>query len=161
MKAQPGHRVRVPFRVAPFVIPSALEPVEELMIVSQPVTHDAVQGVRVIRCKNGLEARRHEADGGCDQWMQDTIQPGLFAFPTALGPEQVRAQPDGAPQRVKASAARLDYQIARSLRRQGVVTISPGIPRKKTRWIDGYGNLEATPPHFDRPRGTEISLMAG
>ena len=26
----------------------------------------------------------------------------------------------------------------------------PGAPRKNTRWIDWYGNLEATPPHTDR-----------
>ena len=50
----------------------------------------------------------------------------------------------------KTSAAKLDYQVAAWLRRQGVVTAAPGIPRKQTRWIDGYGNVEATPPHADR-----------
>ena len=47
-------------------------------------------------------------------------------------------------------AETLDYLIAKRLRRQGVVTVVPGIPRKQTRWIDGYGNLEATPPFTDR-----------
>ena len=150
MKSQPDHRVRVPFRVPPFVIPSALEPVEELMIVSLPVTHDAVQAVRAFAARTGLRLVVHEAVDGCDQWMQDTIQPGLFAFPTPLGPEQVRANLTGLRKGPKASAARLDYQVARSLRRLGVVTLSAGIPRGNSRWIDGYGNLEATPPHFDR-----------
>ena len=29
------------------------------------------------------------------------------------------------------------------------MTIVPGVPRKNTRWIDWYGNLEATPPYAD------------
>jgi protein-arginine deiminase len=149
-KAQPGQRVRVPFRVPPYVIPSALEPVEELMIVSLAVTHDAVQGVRAFAARTGLKLVVYEAQDASDQWMQDTIQPGLFAFPTPFGTEQVRASLTGLRKGSRASAARLDYQVARSLRRLGVVTIAPGIPRDNTRWIDGYGNLEATPPHFDR-----------
>ena len=40
-----------------YVIPSALDPVDELLILSQAVTADSVRSVRVVRGKNGAEAR--------------------------------------------------------------------------------------------------------
>ena len=143
-------RLRVPFRVAPYVIPSALEPVDELMIVSQAVTADSVHSVRAFAARTGLKLVAHEVDESCDQWMQDTIEPGLFAFPTALGSSQARACLSGLRKESGSEAARLDYQVARRLRRRGVVTVAPAIPRKQAGWNDWYGNLEATPPHTDR-----------
>jgi Protein-arginine deiminase (PAD) len=143
-------RLRVPFRVAPYVIPSALEPVDELMIVSQAVTADSVHSVRAFAARTGLKLVAHEVDESCDQWMQDTIEPGLFAFPTAEGGSQARACLSGLRKESSSSAARLDYQVARRLRRQRVVTVAPAIPRKQVGWNDWYGNLEATPPHTDR-----------
>ena len=152
VSTKPGHgnAVRVPFRVPPYVIPSALEPVEELMIVGLPVTDDAVQGVRTFAARTRLKLVVHEVQDTCDQWMQDTIQPGLFAFPTELGAVQVRASLTGLRKESRPSAARLDSLVARWLRRRGVVTIAAGVPRENTRWIDWYGNLEATPPFTDR-----------
>ena len=75
---------------APYVIPSALEPVDELLIVSQPVTADSVRSVRAFAANTDLKLVAHEVYETCDQWMQDTIEPGLFAFPTAGGREQAR-----------------------------------------------------------------------
>jgi protein-arginine deiminase len=143
-------RLRVPFRVAPYVIPSALEPVEELLIVSQEVTADSVQSVREFAARTGLKLIAYDVDELCDQWMQDTIEPGLFAFPTALGSRQARACLSGLRKGSGSAAASLDFEIATRLRRQGVVTVAPGIPRKQARWNDWYGNIEATPPHTDR-----------
>lgn len=60
--------------------------------------------------------------------MQDTIQPGLLSFPAAAGSEQVRASLTGLRKESSELAATLDYQIAGWLRRQGVVTVVPGIP---------------------------------
>jgi protein-arginine deiminase len=136
--------------VAPYVIPSALEPVDELLIVSQPVTADSVHSVREFAAKTKLKLVAHEVDEMCDQWMQDTIEPGLFAFPTAEGIGQARAGLSGLRKGSGPSAAMLDQQVAMWLRRQGVVTVTPGIPRKNARWNDWYGNVEATPPHTDR-----------
>jgi protein-arginine deiminase len=149
-KGQNGQRVRVPFRVAPFIIPSALERVEELLIVSLPITADAVREVKEFAAKTGLKVADLEMDEPCDQWMQDAFEPGLFAFPTVLGAEQARGSLTGLRKEARASAARLDDHVARRLRRHGTVTVVPGAPRKYTRWIDWYGNLEATPPHTDR-----------
>ena len=61
------------------------------MIVGLPVKDDAVQGVRTFAARTRLKLVVHEVQDTCDQWMQDTIQPGLFAFPTELGAVQVRA----------------------------------------------------------------------
>jgi Protein-arginine deiminase (PAD) len=149
-KAQRGRHVRLPFRVAPFIIPSALDPVEELLIVSLPITDDSVSEVREFAEKTGLRVFDLDMSDPCDQWMQDTMEPGIFAFPTALGGQQARASLTGLRKEARTSAARLDYHAARWLRRRGVATVAPGIARKNTRWIDWYGNLEATPPYTDR-----------
>ena len=143
-------RLRVPFRVAPYVIPSALEPVDELLIVSQPVTDDAVRSVREFAARTRVKLVVDEVDEMCDQWMQDTIEPGLFAFPTARGIGQASAGLTGLRKGSGPSAAMLDQQVAMWLRDRGVVTVAPGIPRKNARWNDWYGNVEATPPHTDR-----------
>ena len=84
-KSDEGVRVRVPFRVAPYIIPSTLEPVDELLIVSQECTDDSVRSVRAFAARTGLKLVTHDVDEDCDQWMQDTIEPGLFTFPTAHG----------------------------------------------------------------------------
>jgi protein-arginine deiminase len=149
-KSSNGMRLRVPFRVAPYVIPSALEPVDELLIVSQAVTADSVRSVRAFAARTGLKLVAHQVDEMCDQWMQDTIEPGLFAFPTAEGSSQARACLSGLRKGSGPSAAMLDDQVGTWLRRQGVVTVAPGIPRKQSNWNDWYGNVEATPPHTDR-----------
>ena len=91
LKSKPGVRLRVPFRVAPYIIPSALEPVDELLIVSQNVTASSVRFARAFASKAGLKLVIPEVDEMCDQWMQDTIEPGLFAFPTAEGSRQAPA----------------------------------------------------------------------
>ena len=109
-----------------------------------------MRSVRAFAARTGLKLVAHEVDEMCDQWMQDTIEPGLFAFPTAEGSIRRRACLSGLRKGSGPSAARLDYQVARRLRRQGVVTVAPGIPRKQSRWNDWYGNVEATPPHTDR-----------
>jgi protein-arginine deiminase len=149
-KSKPLERMRVPFRVAPFVIPSALEPVDELLIVSQPITADSVRSVRSFAASIRLKLVAHEVDEMCDQWMQDTIEPGLFTFPTATGIGQARAGLSGLRKGSGPEYARLDHEVATWLRRQGVVTVAPGIPREQPHWNDWYGNIEATPPHTDR-----------
>jgi protein-arginine deiminase len=149
-KADQTNRLRVPFRVAPYVIPSALEPVDELLIVSQPFTADSVESVRAFAAKTGLKLVALEVGEACDQWMQDTIEPGLFPFPIAEGSRQARACLTGLRKGSSPLAAKLDQDVASWLRRHGVATVTPGVPRKKSRWTDWYGNIESTPPHTDR-----------
>ena len=136
--------------MAPFLIPSTLDPVEELLIVSTRLTADSVAAVREFAASTALKLSRLEASKRCDQWMQDTIEPGLFAFPTSDRIRQARTALTGVRQRYRHSIAELDHLIAERLRARDIVTVTPGIPRKQARWIDWYGNLEVTPPFIDR-----------
>jgi protein-arginine deiminase len=145
-----GSTVRVPFRVAPFLIPSSLDPVEELMIVAQAATTESVKALEALSAKTGLKLRVHTSKPDSDQWMQDTIEPGVFAYPAVGQVVQVRAVLTGLRQWFWKASAGLDREIAGRLRDDGVVTVVPGAARKGTRWIDWYGNLEVTPPHTDR-----------
>ena len=141
---------RAPFRVAPYIIPCALDPVDEIWIVSRSNTIDSVKAVEVFAARAGLALHIHQEREPCDQWIQDTIEPGLFTFPTTRGTEQVRGVLTGMRKEFGGRAAGLDQQIADRLRERGEVAVVPGVPRKLTRWIDWYGNLEATPRHTDR-----------
>lgn len=143
-------RVRVPFRVAPFLIPSPLDPVEVMLIVSEKTTAEAVKGLKAFAAKSELKLYEHLAKPPCDQWLQDTIEPGVFAFPAGDNVRQARAVLSGLRKEFGNWAAGLDQQLTQRLRGDGVVTIVPGVPRKTTRWIDWYGNLEVTPPHTAR-----------
>lgn len=150
MKSHRGTRTRVPFRVAPFIIPSAIEPVDELLIVSHEVTVDSVRSVQEFAERTSLSLIAPDVDETVDQWMQDTIEPGILAFPVAKGSSQARGCLSGLRKRSGPTAASLDSQVVAWLRGQGVVTVAPGIPRKNARSTDWYGNVEATPPHTDR-----------
>jgi hypothetical protein len=145
-----GDRIRVPFRVAPYLIPSALDPVEELLIVSQASTANSVDAVQAFAASTALKLYLFETFKPSDQWMQDTIEPGLFPFPTLDRTRQARAALTGMRKRSRHSPAELDLMIAERLRARDVVTVVPGVPRKQSRWIDWYGNLEATPPFTNR-----------
>ena len=145
-----GNRIRVPFRVAPYLIPSTLDPVEELLIVSHPITADSVDAVQAFAASTALKLFRLETFKRCDQWMQDTIEPGLFPFPTVERTRQARAALTGIRKRSQRSPAELDQKMAERLRARDIVTVVPGVPRKQARWIDWYGNLEVTPPFTNR-----------
>ena len=125
-KSNQGERLRVPFRVAPYIIPSALEPVDELMIVSQPVTEDSVDSLAAFSTRTGVKLVAFEVDENSDQWMQDTIEPGVFTFPTELDIRQARACLTGLRRGASPLAASLDNRVTGWLRRQGVVTVVPG-----------------------------------
>jgi protein-arginine deiminase len=145
-----GNRIRVPFRVAPFLIPSTLDPVEELLIVSQPITADSVDAVRAFAESTAVKLYPLATYKPCDQWMQDAVEPGLFPFPTVDWPRQARAALTGIRKRSQRSPAELDRQVAERLQARDVVTVVPGVRRKQSRWIDWYGNLEVTPAFTDR-----------
>ena len=84
--------MRVPFRVAPFIIPSALEPVEELLIVSLPITAESVREVKEFAAKTGLKIDR-SGDGRAVRSVDaGRIRAGAVRIPDrSLGTEQARA----------------------------------------------------------------------
>ena len=127
-----------------------VERLGRLRVEATEVAGDVVVSIEEFAARAGLTLVAPEVDELCDQWMQDTIEPGVFAYPTAAGRSQARCCLSGIRKRSGPSAASLDQQVATWLRRQGVVTVAPGNPRKHARSTDWYGNLEATPPHTDR-----------
>lgn len=77
------------------------------------------------------------------------MEPGVFAFPTTSGLMQARGIMSGQRREFGAAAAGLDRQIADRLGERGHVIVHQSVPRKSTRWIDWFGNLEVSPPHTD------------
>lgn len=137
----------VPFRVAPFLIPGPLDPVSEILIVSSEDTTAAVADLRKLADASGINLTVHEAPPPADQWMQDTIEPGVFVVPSQPEPAQSQAALSGVRSGFGEWASALDRQVTTLLDQRGVVTLAPGLPRENTRWIDWFGNLEVTPAH--------------
>jgi hypothetical protein len=143
-------RTVVSFRVAPYIVPSTLEPVDELLVIAEPATAGVVEILRVVAARAKIKFSPIKPRHACAPWMQDTMQPGVFIFPTHDKTEQIQASLLAVRKELPTPAASLDRQVAELMRVRGVVTVKAGVPRKHFRWIDGYGNLEATPPFTDR-----------
>lgn len=141
--------VRVPFRVAPFILPNALDPADEILIADRPSTRAAVAALTPLAQKLGVKLTAFAGDKA-DVWMQDTIEFGQYAFPAHSGPQQVTAVLTGLRKEFGFGADALDAQMQKVLQERNIVTVEAGMPRKQTRWIDWFGNLEVTPPLTDR-----------
>jgi hypothetical protein len=144
---KPVAPVRVPVRVTPFIIPSPLDPVEQLLVVAMDETTEGVQDIKQFAANAKVNLYLHQAIQPCDQWMQDTIETGVFVRSSRV---QSRAALVGLRGEMAPRCAGLDKQIARWLVQAKTVMIEAGIPRKDTGWIDWYGNLETTPRHQNR-----------
>lgn len=141
---------RYTYRVAPFIIPSSLEHAEEIWVVSRSNTQETVRGLEAWAERAEIPLRVHEAQDPCDQWMQDTMEPGVFAMPAAASTVLLPAVVTGMRAGFGQAAAGLDLQMKERLRERGDVTIETGVPREESRWIDWFGNIEVSPPHTDR-----------
>ena len=150
-KSQTGRRVRVPFRVAPFIIPSALE-VGRGVVDRLVADHGrgGPGGERI--CREDRSQDRGSRDGRILRPVDagHNRAGGIRISRPTWARNRLARSLTGLRKEARSSAARLDSHVARRLRRHGVVTVLPGAPRKNTRWIDWYGNIEATPPHTDR-----------
>jgi protein-arginine deiminase len=139
------------FRAAPFIVPSALDPVDEILVVDVPSTKTIVEGLRTLTQKVGVRLTVHSGERP-DVWMQDTVEFGQFAVPSASGADQFTAALTGVRKEFGFGAGALDSQIRQMLQDRQAVIVDAGKPRTQTRWIDWYGNLEATPPHIHAQR---------
>jgi Protein-arginine deiminase (PAD) len=143
---------RIPCRVAPFLIPSSLDPVADVLIVDRKETEAIVDAMKVQAARAGFRLVRHEAKGEADTWMQDTIEPGLFAYPTPDSPRTMNAALTGVRKQFSPGSNELDVQVREMLQSRGFLTVQPGVSRQNPVWTDRYGNLEVTPPHVDGRR---------
>jgi protein-arginine deiminase len=144
--------VRIPCRVAPFLIPSPLDPVADVLIVDHKATEATVEAMKLQAAAVGFRLVLYQGRRESDMWMQDTIQPGLFTYPTPESPGLVNAALIGARRHWKLRSNELDARVGRMLQQSGFLTVQPGISGKSTAWTDRFGNLEATPPHVDGRR---------
>jgi protein-arginine deiminase len=141
------------FRVAPFLLASALDPVEEVLVVKNERTAGFVKELERIVLGAGARLRPVEFEGSVesDVWVQDTVEIGRVCVPSSTGIRQavavlsgIRSKHDGT------NCEPLDRYIREHLGHLGAIVIDAASPREDTRWIDWYGNLEVSPPVTDR-----------
>lgn len=140
---------RIPPNPVPFLLASSLDPVEEVLIVKNARTAGVVERLQAIVPKTGARLQPLEFPDGVesDVWMQDTVEIGRICVPTRDGIEQTLTVLTGLRAHCPHfDAERLDRNIRQYFSRRGAVLVDPGTPRKDTRWIDWYGNLEVSPP---------------
>ncbi len=137
------------FRVAPFLLTSALDPVEEVLVIRNVRTAEFVEIFRPVVNLTGARLRIFEFDDGTelDVWMRDTMKAGRICAPSPEGIGQAVAVLSG----IRAGhggieTETLDSNIRRYFIDSGAVVMDPAESRAGTRWVDWYGNLEVSPP---------------
>lgn len=149
----------------PFLLTSALDPVEEVLVVENRLTASFVDALRHIIPQTGatLTALHFDDAYESDVWMQDTVEIGRFCVPTEQGVEQfigvlagIRSK-HGGPTDCKP----LDRNMHAYFTDRGAVILEPAAPRPNTRWIDWYGNLEVSPPVPTFPHGRILTGKQG
>jgi protein-arginine deiminase len=160
-----GRIATVPCRVAPVLLASSLDPVDEVLVIRNPLTaRFADELARLVPKASGRPKVRfvdHTAVPH-DLWIQDAVEIGRVCVPGGppgsarqsvaplLG---LRARHDGI------RTASLDTFVAEHFARTmpEAVCIQPAAPRPDTRWIDWYGNLEVSPPVKGFPHGRVLT----
>jgi len=140
---------RARFETAPFLLASSVDPVEEVLIVKNTRTASVVERLQAIVPKTGARLRPLEFPDAVesDVWVQDTVEIGRTCRPARDGVEQTLTVLTGLrAHHPHFDATRLDRNIRQYFDRRGAILVDPGMPRKDTRWIDWYGNLEVSPP---------------
>ena len=141
-----------PFIIAPFLLASAVDPVEEVLVISNGLSSRFVSALAEIVHKTGAQLRAIDYDEvPNDLWVQDTVEIGRVVVPSSAGPQQVVAILGGL--RADHEDVRtqpLDTFMRNYFSEMKAVVIQPGEARANTRWIDWYGNLEVSPPVTDQ-----------
>lgn len=137
------------FQVAPFLLTSALDPVDEVLVIKNAQTLGFVDALQRIVPQTGAKPRIIQAEGGneSDVWIQDTVEIGRVCVPTPQGVQQaivvlagIRAKHHGI------DCEPLDRYMRQYFANLGGIIVEAASPREGTRWIDWYGNLEVSPP---------------
>jgi protein-arginine deiminase len=145
----------IPFRVAPFLLASALDPVEEVLVVENARTAGFVAALRPILQEIDLPLRTIQVPAGeaeeYDLWPQDALEIGRVCAPRRQGIHQSVAVLTG----LRAlhdtmNCEPLDRAARALFGAQGAILVDAASPRADTRWIDWYGNLEVSPPVTSR-----------
>ncbi len=141
------------FRIAPFMLTSALDPVAEVLILNNTRTVHVVEALKFIIPQTGARLRILEfADGTeSDVWVQDTVEIGVISCPGSQGVQQAVAVLTGLrAEHYEMNCEPLDRNVRHYFARLGSILVDAATPRAGTRWIDWYGNLEVSPPVQER-----------
>jgi hypothetical protein len=149
-----------PAVIAPVLLASSLDPVEEVLVVRNQRTAGFCETLAALlpwtEEKPALRPLDH-ADSSSDLWMQDTVEIGRVAVPETDGKTRqivapllgLRAKHD-----MGLNCAPLDALVGRHFERtRGAVPITVGEPLPGRRWIDWFGNLEVSPSVKGFPHG--------
>ena len=137
------------FVVAPFLLASSQDPVEEVLVVKNRRTADFIKALRNIVPQTTARLSPIEVEDGTesDVWVQDTVEIGRVCAPSIQGDQQavavlagIRAKHDGI------NCGPLDRHVRHYFSNLGAIVVEAASPRAGTGWIDWYGNLEVSPP---------------
>jgi hypothetical protein len=145
-------RAKIRFNVAPVILPSSLDPVDQVLVVEAPATTELIRQLEPIVRMAGAQLVRVPASTSSDSdeldvWVRDA---GLFAHvrpsPSETGRSEVvlirgiRTSVDGL------DPEPLDEVLARLAREMRALVLRPAEPSKGSGWVDWYGNVVASPP---------------
>lgn len=151
----------VPFRVAPFLLASALDPVEEVVVVENSRTAGFIKDLAGILHQVGVRMRTIRVAADADEfdiWPQDALEIGRICVPSGRAVHQLVAVLTGIRANYEwLNCERLDRAARSTFEDAGAILADVAVPRPGTRWIDWYGNLEVSPPVKSRD-GREFPL---
>ena len=151
----------VHFRVAPFLLASALDPVEEVLVVDNSRTTRFVRALKGILRQIGVPLRTIRVAAGGDEydlWPQDALEIGRICVPSGQEVRQIVAVLTGIRAKQEwVDPEPLDRAARSAFEDQCAILADVATPRPGTRWIDWYGNLEVSPPVRSRD-GREFPL---
>ncbi len=138
-------------KAGPLLLTSSIEPVEEVLVISNHLTAHFVAELERILPQTGARLRPIPFEGEAphhDVWIQDSVEIGRMIMHTCDRVEQVTAMLTGirAKHEGGVNGEHLDHQMRAYFQNLGVIVLDVTSPRTGTRWIDWYGNLEVSPP---------------
>ena len=152
-----GHRLAsdtIIFHTAPFVLASALDRVESVLVVDNTHSASLVAALRSTLTPLGVNLETVRVDDGFenDVWMQDAVEIGRVCVPSRGGIRQpvailsgIRAKHEG-----PVICGPLDRAVRGLLQQQHALVADMAEPRAGKDCIDWFGNLEVSPPVIAR-----------
>jgi protein-arginine deiminase len=141
-----------PLAVAPLVVRSPLAPAREVFVVKVPRSAAFVEELRGVLAGTPTKLTVLEVPEGSrsDVWAQDAteILAAAVPSPTAYALHGLRAKSDAV------RGEPLDRHFAAQFRGADRASLRVGTPRPDRRWIDWFGNLEASPPYAPKVGAT-------
>ncbi len=137
---------RIQMGVAPWMMSPNTVPVSAVHLSDRGANQDVIKQVQQIVEKTGATPK---ITPGETAWMRDTAKIGYVQFPTQNGLKTY-------PVALNGNRSNESDHYAKSLMNRNFGWFEVGQPRSLdplNQWLDGYGNLEVTPPIPNYPMG--------